>query len=325
MDLREFHARNRLSPLPRERPIVRRLLWLFTILALTQAACSRAASQRPEVKTQGGLSVQVASYDVAKGREARFIVGLLTNDQQPLGGGTVEMKFASIGGDSAPLTKTGRFLPIPKESVDHHAGGQELPEGLGVYATKVSFDKAGNWEVTVEPQEGKHKGKSGKAAFVVLEKNRVPIPGDTALPTENHIIGSSDVSSMAIDSRASDGKPVPDPGLHEMTIKQALDAQRPALVVFSTPTFCVSRFCGPITDMVEDLSKKYPDKAAYIHIEIWRDRQANAINKAAADWLFRDDDLQEPWVFLIGADGRILERWDNVATVEEIEPLLKTL
>ena len=110
-----------------------------------------------------------------------------------------------------------------------------------------------------------------------------------------------------------------------MTIKQALDAKRPALVIFSTPTFCVSRFCGPVTDVVEDLSKRLPEKAVYIHIEIWKDRQANAINKAAADWLFRDDDLQEPWVFLIGADGLILERWDNVATAEEIEPLLKAL
>lgn len=268
--------------------------------------------------------MQVASYDVAKGRESRFIVGLLTNDQQPIGGGTVEMKFAPIGGGSTPVTKTGRFLAIPKESGDHHEGGQELPDGFGVYATRVSFDRAGNWEVTVKPKEGEHKGKGGKAAFAVLEKNKVAIPGEPALPTENHIIGS-DVSPSAIDSRASDGKPVPDPGLHQITIKQALDAKRPALVIFSTPTFCVSRFCGPVTDVVEVISKKYPDKAAYIHIEIWKDRQANAINKAAADWLFRDDDLQEPWVFLIGADGRILERWDNVATAEEIEPLLTAL
>ena len=33
----------------------------------------------------------------------------------------------------------------------------------------------------------------------------------------------------------------------------------------------------------------------------------------------------EPWVFLIGADGRIAARWDNVATRGEIEPLLRDL
>jgi peroxiredoxin len=30
-------------------------------------------------------------------------------------------------------------------------------------------------------------------------------------------------------------------------------------------------------------------------------------------------------VFLIGPDGRIVARWDNVATRDEIEPLLKRL
>lgn len=294
-------------------------------LALMQAGCSRTLSDgEADVQTQG-LAVQVASYDVAKGREGRFIVGLLTNDQEPIGGGTVDMKFTLIGGGSPPMTKSGRFLPIPKETDDHHPAGQQLPEGFGVFAAQVNFEEAGNWEVTVTPRQGEHGGQSGKAAFAVLEKNKVPGPGDPAIPTENHVIGSPDVSLVAIDSRASEGKPVPDPGLHATTIKQALDAKRPALVVFSTPTYCVSRFCGPVTDLVEGLAKKYPDKAVYIHIEIWRDRQSNSINKAAADWLLRDDDLQEPWVFLIGADGRILQRWDNVATAEEIEPLLKAL
>lgn len=87
----------------------------------------------------------------------------------------------------------------------------------------------------------------------------------------------------------------------------------------------MSRFCGPVTDMVQELARDYPDRAAFIHIEIWRNFKNQEINKAAADWLFRDGDLREPWVFLIGADGRIGARWDNVATRGEIEPLLNQL
>jgi hypothetical protein len=98
-------------------------------------------------------------------------------------------------------------------------------------------------------------------------------------------------------------------------------------VVFATPVYCVSKFCGPITDMVEGLEKRYGDRADFIHVEIWNNFQRQAINKAAADWLYREggDELLEPWVFLIGADGVIVERWDNVATEEEIEPLLRDL
>jgi len=42
-------------------------------------------------------------------------------------------------------------------------------------------------------------------------------------------------------------------GLHNISIAAATAAGRPAVVV-STPTFCVSRWCGPITDSVNELA-----------------------------------------------------------------------
>mgnify|MGYP006172075233 CR=1 FL=1 len=110
-----------------------------------------------------------------------------------------------------------------------------------------------------------------------------------------------------------------------MTIAESIRRGEPALVVFATPVYCVSRFCGPITDMVEDLAERYGDRANFIHVEIWRNYENQVINKGAADWLYHGSDLTEPWVFLIGADGRIEARWDNVATPEEIEPYLDEL
>jgi hypothetical protein len=89
--------------------------------------------------------------------------------------------------------------------------------------------------------------------------------------------------------------------------------------------YCVSRFCGPVTDMIEELARDYGDRAEFIHVEIWRDFQGQVVNRSAADWLLRDNDLLEPWVYLIGADGRIAARWDNVATRQEIEPHLRRL
>jgi hypothetical protein len=58
--------------------------------------------------------------------------------------------------------------------------------------------------------------------------------------------------------------------------------------------------------MASDLAKRYSDKAAFVHLEVWRDGEANAINQAAADWVFRDGGLTEPWVFLVGADGKVV-------------------
>jgi hypothetical protein len=138
-------------------------------------------------------------------------------------------------------------------------------------------------------------------------------------------VDSKKAPRSAVDSRARGGKKIPDSELHEATIAEAMRRGRPALVVFSTPVYCVSRFCGPITDMVEELARDYSGRAEFIHVEIWRDFEKGVINEAAAEWLLRDNDLREPWVFLIGHDGRIVARWDNVATRDEIEPLLKRL
>jgi hypothetical protein len=41
--------------------------------------------------------------------------------------------------------------------------------------------------------------------------------------------------------------------------------------------------------------------------------------------LFRDNDINEPWVFVIGADGRVTARVDNVVIRSEVEDLLAAL
>ena len=275
--------------------------------------------------------VQVASYELLAGRENRFIAGLLTEDNLFVSGGTVTMRFSSLleGSDTGPVTvATGRFLHVDE-------GHRPPPErltigpasiGRGVYAADpVTFDRAGPWQVEVEADVGEGDTRTATAAFQVLAEPRVPAPGDKAPRTENLTLDSKDAPLVAVDSRAEAAGGIPDPELHQTTIAEAIDAGRPALVVFATPVYCVSRFCGPITDMVAGLAGKYGDRAAFIHVEIWRDFQNKVVNRGAAEWVLRGDDLTEPWIFLIGADGRIVARWDNVARREEIEPFLREL
>jgi peroxiredoxin len=87
----------------------------------------------------------------------------------------------------------------------------------------------------------------------------------------------------------------------------------------------VSQFCGPVTEMVADLAAHYADRARFIHIEVWKNYEAKQLNEAARQWIAQGSDINEPWIFLIGADGKIAARWDNVATKEEVEPALKQL
>jgi len=74
---------------------------------------------------------------------------------------------------------------------------------------------------------------------------------------------------------------------------------RADLVLFATPVYCQSQFCGPSTDALEQIAKTGPKTADYIHVEIYANYDKHQINRAAAAWLLRKGNLTEPWLFLI--------------------------
>ena len=128
------------------------------------------------------------------------------------------------------------------------------------------------------------------AAFEVAPTHRIVKAGDAAPRTDNVLPGDPDAPSKAVDSRADDDGAVPDPELHELTVAQALETGRPTIVVVSTPAFCVSRFCGPITDSIQSMVPRYGDRANVVHIEVWRDFEANRLNPAASEWIYPNED-----------------------------------
>jgi hypothetical protein len=313
------------------RPVpVRRRVALAVAALLVLAACGGSGTKKAD---PNDLAVAVASYDLASGADTRFIVGLVTVDQRLIGYGTVDLRFSYVGtGQGAkpappgPVVKAS-YLPIYGSVIPSPppASPQIVHESdtRGVYGAQTRFDKPGFYEVEASAVvDG--KTRTGKGAFEVKATHAIPAPGDQALATDNLTLASTDAPKAAIDSRAGSGD-IPDPDLHRTTIAAALAAHHPIVAVFATPVYCTSRFCGPITDLVNDLAHQYADRADFVHVEIWRDFQAQTLNKAAADWLYRDNDLNEPWVFVIGADGKITARFDNVVTRDELEPLIKAL
>lgn len=278
------------------------------------------------------IVAQVASYDLTAEQPQRVIVGLLDNEGNVVSFGDVEFSFSYLGTTDEPLESpvevrsvTADFRPIPGQDLDLDTPGPRIGEpsgGAGVYgADDVSFADAGIWEVavTADLPEGE---ATATANFEVVAESDIPNVGDPAPRTENLLPGDSDAPVDAIDSRAEPDGTVPDPDLHAETVAQAIASGRPALVVVSTPVFCVSRFCGPITDSVAALAAQTGDDVAFIHIEVWRDFERSVLNQGAADWIWPNeegDDIHEPWVFLVGSDGTVVQRWDNVATDAELQ------
>lgn len=306
-------------------------------VGLLTAACSGSnpPSGGGADTNRAELTAEVASFDLAAGTPSRFIVGLslfTASGQLAVTGGSVDLAFSFLGEGQATGSEpysdaTATFLPIPGSTgpFEEQPVAGSASSGRGVYAVEeFEFDRSGFWEVEVSADVRERGTMTATGAFEVLPEPLVPAVGDPAPRSESLTLDTKDAPEEAIDSRAVTGG-IPDPELHDTTVADAIRAGHPALVVIATPVYCVSKFCGPVTDMVQELAADYEDRAEFIHIEVWRDFQGKVVNKGAADWILREDTLQEPWVFLVGADGRVAARWDNVATRQEIEPFLQDL
>lgn len=320
---------------------MRRRRWPAATLLLlaTAAACGGGAGggspTAPASPARSPVVAIVASVDLYTGAPQRVTVGLVTNDNRLVSYGTAAFSFSYLGTADQPQqpapgpSATATFVP----TYGSEGSGGDAPritppsEARGVYeASGVTFDRAGFWRVDVRVDVEGLGPQSATASFTVAEEPALPAPGDPAPATENLTLASKGVPEAAIDSRAvTDGK-IPDPELHRWTIARAIAQHRPALVVFSTPVYCVSRFCGPVTDMVQDLAHRYRDRAVFIHVEIWKDYEAQQLNDAATQWLrMPNGDLTEPWLFLIGPDGKILDRWNALWSEDEVAAALQAL
>ena len=315
-------------------------LTVALVLGVVLAACGGDApspgSGGPDAG--GRLAAEVASFDLAADVPSRFLVGVLSQGPQGtlyVAGGTVDVRFFYLGeGQATTREPAGEavadFLPVADSADDVASRPQAVPAstGRGVYrVAEFEFDRPGLWEVEVEADVEGTGVQTATAAFEVLPEPQVVAVGERAPETENLTLQNYEDDGApleAVDSRAATGD-LPDTDLHDSTIADAIRANHPVLAVFATPVYCVSKFCGPITDMVADLEREYGDRAEFVHVEIWRDFEGQVVNRAAAEWILTEDTLEEPWVFLVDAGGVVAERWDNVATRQEIEPLLEKL
>ena len=310
-------------------------------LALLAAACTSGGTDEPSpsvsVDEPQQVSAIMASTDHYVDAPQRVGLGLVLSDNRLVSFGSVDLRFSYVGTADQPQdpepgpAATAVYVPTPGTPNEGSAPTVTQPsEARGIYvAEDVSFDRAGFWQVDVIADVGDLGSQRTSTTFPVTDEPVLPAPGQPALETRNLTIHDERLPAGAtlgsIDSRAVETDEVPDPELHEWTIADAVEQHRPALVLFATPVFCTSLFCGPVTDDFEGLAQRFADRAVFIHVEIWQDFDEQAITQAAADWLYRDGELTEPWMFLIDADGTIVDRWAVLFDDEQVAAELEAL
>ncbi len=285
--------------------------------------------------TNGAVQVINANYELVADEPNRVLIGLVLPDNRFVAYGSVQMRFARVDGSGTQVgatsqVVTGTYLAVPGTDEGDPAADPQATSpatARGVYELEgVRFGDGGTWIVEVATRVAGVGTVQGATELQVLDQARVPGVGDKAPPSNNAVIGDPSVEPSAIDSRATKGdSSIPDPELHQVSIADAIGDRRYAVVLFSTPVYCVSRFCGPVTDMVQGLAKEYDSVADFIHVEVWQDFESKVPNPAANRWLNHDETFNEPWLFVIGPDGRVLARWDNLFTAAEVTASLDDL
>lgn len=325
------------------RPAVRSAPSLLALLALLGASCgSPAPSGTDAVTDRGGpgedeLAVAVASFDLAVGTDVRVLAAVFTSERALLGGGEVAFELGHLGDQpggtaTVDIRTTARWLAVPgSEPVAESGRPRPLDDPMlsGVYAARIDLDRPGYWGLLVRAELEDGTVREGRTVLRVLDEPAVVAVGEPAPRTDN--LTTDDVVAgrapgIALDSRMQGpDDPDPAPTLHATTVAAALAASRPVVVVIATPVYCQSRICGPLTEVMVPFAERHAERIDVVHLEVWRDFETQQLNDGAAEWIQTETGGNEPWVFLVGADGEVVARWDNVLDLDELEAMVAGL
>jgi hypothetical protein len=99
----------------------------------------------------------------------------------------------------------------------------------------------------------------------------------------------------------------PEPDMHAVSFKDVL-GKRPIVLLFSTPQLCISKVCGPVTDIAVQLEHRFGGRAAFIHEEVYVDNQPS---KGLRPQLQAFHLQTEPWLFTVNRQGKIAARLEG--------------
>ena len=298
---------------------------LLVTVALTAVACGGGGGDvTPTTSSQPTttplpprhISAFSAPFDLVVGAN-RFSFALVDEEDRPIVDAQVHVRFGLIGADTTQI----------RTEADAVFRGQgledvELPISRGLWVVKAEFDSPGFWVAEVNVSEEGKPLRIASLAFEVKTQSVAPAIGSLAIPSENKTLADvGDIKELTTDFD-------PDPDLHRISIAEALQQDKPFIVVFATPAFCESRTCGPQVEVVKQIKEEYGDRMNYIHIEIYDDpigllqgSENLTLRPAVTQWNIPT----EPWVFLVDGQGIIADRFEGFASYEELKEAAKRL
>jgi hypothetical protein len=196
---------------------------------------------------------------------------------------------------------TARSEPIGVE-------GSDPADATAIYVANLELKEPGTYWLLAEPVGGR---KIQAVGNVVVKKHTEAPDAGARVPASH----TPTLANASLDELTTSR--VPDPELYRSSVADALQAKAPFVVVFATPKYCTSRTCGPVVDVVSTVRRDHPDSGIrFIHVEIYKD---NDPTKGENQWVQEWNLPSEPWVFVVGKDGTVRDRFEGTVSVRELE------
>ena len=295
---------------------------------LRDQVAGAAAPAKADFPAVDGRSLQEVADSLTGGVEAGLAGSNFTVGRNRLAFGVIDAGGKFVYGKSAvyiapsPGAKARGPYPAPADvlvtdpAFRSRQAASETDLFAAVYAAQVPFTKPGPWSVlTVTQSGGGMVAAPTQVKVTTKAEDQIPQVGEPAPKVETDTVASAKGDEESIDTRIP-----PAPELHQTSFADVV-GKKPVALLFATPQLCQSRVCGPVTDIALQLKQKYGDRMTFIHQEVYADNDPNkGLRQPLKDFNLRS----EPWLFVVGSDGRVTARLEGSFGIKTFEQAIET-
>jgi hypothetical protein len=201
-------------------------------------------------------------------------------------------------------------------------------EGVsGVYIGHATFPAAGQWIAQFTTEAPGSAKETMSFTFDVKQTANVISPGDPAPSVKTPTLADvgGDVAKVSTDTD-------PVKRFYETSEAAALAAKKPFVLIFATPKFCQTASCGPTLDRLKPVAAAHPE-LTFINVEPYQLQDVsgqlqpvlNGGNLVPVEATNAFKLSSEPYVFVVGSDGKVSASFELVFSAEELEAAIKAV
>jgi hypothetical protein len=290
-----------------------------------RAASAPAASDFPAPK---GRSLQQVADGIGGGKlEAALASSVFTVGTNRLAFGVIDDQGQFVYGKTAVYVAPNPSAPakgpfvapadvlVTQPPYRSKQAATEQDPFAAIYAAHVPFRKQGAYSVlTATMVNGKLVAAPTQVQVSSRSADPIPEVGEKPPHVNTDTLASAKGDVASIDTRQ------PPDDMHGDSFAGVV-GKKPVALLFATPQLCQSRVCGPVVDIAAQMKAKYGKQVDFIHQEVY---VGNDPKKGLRPPLQAFHLRTEPWLFVVGRDGRITARLEGSVGVKAFEQALKT-